>query len=116
MANIPPQLQKEFQDFQMMGQQLEMLVQQKSTIEFSITEKDTSIKELEEMEDDVVVYRQIGGILLKKNKSNVLENLKDEKLTLEMRKKTLERSETSMKARFESMQKNLQEKLKPQEN
>ncbi|MHA1729134.1 MAG: prefoldin subunit [Promethearchaeota archaeon] len=115
MQNVQNKYDKELQDFQVLGQKLELIAQQKITIENSINIKNRSIKELERMEeDDSIVYRQIGGILIKKNKDIVIENLKDEVLTQEMRSKTLEKSEISLKKTFEGMRLRLQKRISQQ--
>lgn len=108
-------LQDEFRRFQSMGQQLEMIAQQKAMIENSIKEKNRAIEEVETVENETPIYKQIGGILIKSKKDTVLESLKDEKLTLEMRKKKFERNETSMKKKFEEMRAKLQSKISDQE-
>ena len=109
--NLPKQVQDEMMRFQSLGEQLQMLAQQKFTYDTSIKEKELSIKELEELPDDVVVYKQVGGIMIKSDKAKVLEGLKDDKTTMEMRKKTLERNEASMKKNFDEMKESLQKKL-----
>ena len=109
---ISPQMQKELEDFQILSQKLDQLYRQKQLYSETLREKDLSIKELENLDDDnSTVYRQFGGILIKKKKSAVLENLKDEKLTLEMRIKSLERNEPSLKSNYEEMKQKLQNKL-----
>ena len=109
---ISPQMQKELEDFQILSQKLDQLYRQKQLYSETLREKDLSIKELENLDDDnSTVYRQFGGILIKKKKSAVLENLKDEKLTLEMRIKSLERNEPSLKSNYEEMKQRLQNKL-----
>lgn len=111
MAQLPPQIQKEMADFQELGERLQIINNEKLKLETSIKEKEEAIRQLSEMEDEVVVYKQVGGLLIKKDKNKVLEELKDEKTTLEMRKKTIERTETSLKTKFEEMQNNLKQKL-----
>lgn len=112
--NLPKQVQDELMRFQSQAEQLNLITQQKFTVESSIREKELSINELEAMEDDVVVYKQVGGILIKTVKSKLLEELKDEKTTLEMRKKTIERNETAMKKKYDEMRVELQKKLQPE--
>ncbi|MBD3354185.1 MAG: prefoldin subunit beta [Candidatus Lokiarchaeota archaeon] len=111
---MPRALQDEFRRFQNMGQQLEVLSEQIFSVEMSLKDKDRGIEELDKCEEDVVVYKQVGGILLRSNKKDVLEMLKDEKLTLEMRKKTLERKEKNFKTKFEEMRGKLQAKMQNQ--
>ncbi|MHA1341590.1 MAG: prefoldin subunit beta [Promethearchaeota archaeon] len=113
MSNqIPRALQEEIRQFQSLGQQLDVLTQQIFTLETSIKEKEKTLEELEKSPEDVVVYRHIGGILIKSERNKVIEALKDEKLTLEMRKKTLERNEANLKKKFNEMKADLTQKLK----
>ena len=111
-ANLPPQIQQEMMAFQNLGEQINLLTQQKYSIDNNIKEKEAAISELESLEDEAVVYKQVGGILVKKGKTAILEDLKNDKLTFEMRKKTLERNETTFKKKFDEMKINIEEKLK----
>jgi len=108
---IPKALQDEIIRFQSLGQQLDILAQQIFTLETSIKEKEKTLEELEKLNDDIIIYRQIGGILIKSERKKVIEALKDEKLTLEMRKKTLDKNESTLKKKFEEMRTELNQKL-----
>jgi len=70
--NLPKQVQDEMMRFQSLGEQLQMLAQQKFTYDTSIKEKELSIKELEELPDYVVVYKHVGVIMIKSDKDKVL--------------------------------------------
>lgn len=109
------QMQDELQRFQAMGQNLEMIAETIVRTDAFIKEKEAAIKDLEECPNDVVVYKQVGGILIKSDKAKVLENLKDEKTTLEMRKKSYERQQEQFKKSFEEMKSKLTQKYQNNE-
>jgi prefoldin beta subunit len=109
------QMQDEIQRFQTMGQNLEMLAETIVRTDAFIKEKEAAVKDLEDCADDVVVYKQVGGILIKSEKVKVLETLKDDKTTLEMRKKSYERQQDTFKKSFEEMKAKLTQKYQEQQ-
>jgi prefoldin beta subunit len=109
------QMQDEIQRFQTMGQNLEMLAETIFRTDAFIKEKETAIKELDDCADGVVVYKQVGGILIKSEKTKVLETLKDDKTNLEMRKKSYERQQDQMKKSFEETKAKLSQKYQDQQ-
>ncbi|MHA1818961.1 MAG: prefoldin subunit beta [Promethearchaeota archaeon] len=112
MYNISKQTQDELNKLQNLIEQIKIIKSQIFSIETSIKERELAIKELEGLEDDVTIYKQIGGVLIKTNKSQAMEDLKDEKTTQEMRLKTLKRSEESL----EKKSKELEQKVKDSYN
>ena len=109
--NLPKAVRDDITKLQSLEERVRLFSQQKYAIENSIQEKKKAVEELSEMEDDAVVYKQVGGILMHSEKAKVLEDLNDEVSTLEMRKKTIERSESSVTQSYEELRKKLNQQL-----
>jgi prefoldin beta subunit len=105
---------KKFQNLAQLGQSLDFLVQQKNQIDRSIREAELAIEELEKASADTIVYKSIGGIMVKSERDTLLNEKKSLKETLDMRSKTLEQKTERTRTSFESMQKSLQADLQNQ--
>lgn len=91
-------------------EQLEYVSRTKASMDAQIKEIDFAIKELEKLTDDVKSYRMFGGIMVETKVSDSLKDLTEQKETLEIRMKSLEKQEERLKTSFEERRKVLQEK------
>jgi len=103
-----------FQNLTQLGQSLEHLTQQKLQIDSNIRETELALEELEKASPDTVVYKQIGGIMIKTERNKLLDEKKSDKETLNMRSSTLAQKIEITKNAFESNQKSLQADLQNQ--
>ena len=112
MANqLPPKaMQDDYLAIQKGLENIAAVSQNLKTLENFIADKKKTIKELSEMEDDIVMYKMIGNILVKSDKVAVLEGLEDEITTGEMRIKTLNRQLDSLKKSQSEMAERFEEK------
>ena len=109
--NFTPQQQQEIQRYQQIQQSLEMLIQQKATMEARLTETDLAVRELEKADENAVVYRAVGGLMIKKSRSEILESSKDQQETLAIRVKSLGEQEKRLKLQFEEQKKKIQQMM-----
>ena len=109
--NLPEETKKKIKDLTALSQNIEFLTQQKIQIDTSLRETELAIEELTKATPDTTVYKSIGGILVKTDRTKLLEEKKSLKVTLEMRSKTLEQKTERTRKNFESMQKSLQAEL-----
>ncbi|HKV89670.1 MAG TPA: prefoldin subunit beta [Thermoplasmata archaeon] len=71
-----------------------------------------TLDEMRALADDTPIYRPVGGLLVKaKGKTEVIDLLTEEKETLEVRLKAMERQEGHLKEKYTQMQKELTEAL-----
>ena len=109
---IPAKLQNELKQFQRLQQDLSTVAQQRLQFDLKLREAVHTLDELKGLADDTPIYRPIGGLLVKaKARSEVEELLGEEKETLEVRLKGLERQESHLKEKYTQMQKELSEAL-----
>ena len=102
---------KKIQDLNTLSQNLEFLTQQRIQIDNSMREADLAIEELEKTAEDTLVYKSIGGIMVKSERNRLLDEKKSLKKTLEMRSKTIIQKIERTKTTIETMQKSLQNDL-----
>ncbi|HTY46143.1 MAG TPA: prefoldin subunit beta [Methanomassiliicoccales archaeon] len=112
MNEIPPKLQNQIAQFQALQQQLNNILSQKFRMEAQLREAEMTIEELKKSPEDVVIYKSVGSLLIKApEKDAVLKDVEDDKETLEVRIKTLERQEKSMRDKYQVMQDQLNKAL-----
>ncbi|MGP8072915.1 MAG: prefoldin subunit beta [Thermoplasmata archaeon] len=112
---LPAKLQNDIKQFQRLQQELGSLQQQRMQIDLKVREIGHTLDELKGISDDAVVYRPVGGLLVKsKGRKEVEELLTEEKETLEVRLKATERQENHLKERYTTMQQELTQALQAQ--
>jgi prefoldin beta subunit len=105
---LPAKLQNDIKQFQRLQQELGTTQQQRLQLDLRLRELTHTLEELTTLPDDAVVYRPIGGLLVRaKDKKEVETLLTEEKETLEIRVKAIERQENHLKERYTSMQQEL---------
>lgn len=110
---IPQQLQDQIARLQQLRSQLQMIVQQRQQVEIRLKELEHAIEEVEKLEGKGEIYRSIGSLLIKvENKDKLLEELKEDKETYELRKTTLEKQEERIKEKLSELQNRLEDALK----
>jgi prefoldin beta subunit len=112
---LPAKLQNDIKQFQRLQQELGALQQQRLQIDLKVREIGHTLEELKGIPEDAVVYRPVGGLMVKaKGRTEVEELLAEEKETLEVRLKATERQENHLKERYTSMQQELTQALQAQ--
>ena len=115
MEQIPQQIQHQLAQFQQTQQQAEAIANQKMQIDFQLKDTERALKEIEPLGEDAEVYKTVGSILVKTEKTKLTEELKERKETLELRLKTLKRQEEKVTARLQELQGKLQSALQAQQ-
>jgi len=109
---LPAKLQNDLKQFQRLQQELGNTQQQRLQIDLKLREVTHTLEELKTLPDESVLYRPIGGLLVRaKNKKEVEDLLTEEKETLEVRVKAVERQENHLKERYSTMQQELTQAL-----
>lgn len=109
---LPAKLQNDIRQFQRLQQELAAVQQQRLQIDLKVREVSSTLEELKALPEDVVVYRPIGGLLVRaKNRKEVEDLLTEDKETSEVRLKAVERQENHLKERYSTMQQDLSKAL-----
>ncbi len=106
---LSQQLQDQINRLRQMQLQLQMIQQQRQQVELKLREVEEALEELKKVNDKTPIYRNVGNILIKtKGKSQVIEELKNSKETLELRKNTLLKQEGRTKEKLSELQSKVQ--------
>ena len=109
---LPAKLQNDLKQFQRLQQELGNAQQQRMQIDLKLREVTHTLEELKSIAEDAVLYRPIGGLLVRaKSRKEVEDLLTEEKETLEVRVKAIERQENHLKERYTTMQQELTQAL-----
>ncbi len=111
LDNMDEELKNKIMSLQNLQRTLEFLSQQNVQIQSSLRETEVAIEELEKADPAAVVYKSIGGIMVKSEVPKLLDEKKSLKVTLEMREKTLQQKIDRSKGQIETMSKSLQAEL-----
>ncbi len=109
---IPAKIQNDIKQFQRLQQELGAVQQQRLQMDLKLRELSHTLEELQAIPEEAPIYRPIGGLLVRaQTKTEVQTLLSDEKETLEIRLKAVERQENHLKERYTTMQKEITEAL-----
>ncbi|MCU0859740.1 MAG: prefoldin subunit beta [Thermoplasmata archaeon] len=105
MDNIPPKVQNQIAQFQQLTQQIQMITSQKIQLEAQVKELEKTVEELEKAPAEAVVFKNAGSLLIEdKDRPALLTQLKEQKETVEVRVKTLERQDKHLRERHSTLQ------------
>ncbi len=109
---LPAKLQNDLKQFQRLQQELGTVQQQRMQLDLRLREIGHTLDELKAVAEDAVIYRPIGGLMVRaKSRKEVEDLLGEEKETLEVRQKGVERQENHLKERYTTMQTDLTHQL-----
>ncbi|MDI6886589.1 MAG: prefoldin subunit beta [archaeon] len=110
-GEIPPQVQNLFAQLQQLKAQIEALGRQKMQVEALLRDTENALEELEKVDENSLIYKNVGELLIKASKETVKEDLAEKKETYDLRVKTLERQEERAQKRYQQLQEQLREAL-----
>ncbi len=113
ISKLPPHVQERLLRLQQLQQTLQKVLVQKQQVELELTEIEQAQTELERLEDDTVIYKSIGSLLVKDKKDEVTTDLNERKELLNTRAKVLGRQEERLRGQLKDLQTKIQEDLKP---
>ena len=95
---------------QLMEQNLQNFIMQKQKFQTQLFEIENALKELEETKDKT--YKIVGTVMIASKKEDLIKDLNQTKSVLELRIKTLEKQEKSIKGKASEMQGDIMSQLK----
>lgn len=106
-------MQQQLAQFEQLRQQVQMIANQRLNLEAKVKELEMALDELENVEENTPIYRSVGSLLVKaKDKTEIIEKLKEDKETSEVRVKAVKKQEEQLRNRYDELQQKLQESLK----
>ncbi|MEF8848299.1 MAG: prefoldin subunit beta [Candidatus Thermoplasmatota archaeon] len=111
-GEMSQQLQDQINRLQQVRSQVQTIMQQKQQVEIRIKEINDALEELDKTSEKTPIYKSVGSILIKaKGKKQISEELKSDKKSLELRKKTLDKQEGRAKENLNELQSKVQNAL-----
>ena len=113
LSKLPPNVQERLLRLQQLQQTLQSILAQKQQVEMEKTEVDQTIAELQKTADEAVIYKAIGSLLVKAEKTKVNGELAERKSLLDTRSTVMARQEERIRSQVKEAQTKLQEDLSP---
>jgi len=113
ISRLPPQVQERLLRLQQLQQTLQSVVTQKQQLELELTETEQALSELETLEENTVIYKSIGSLLVKAEKAKVTTELTERKELLNTRITVLGKQEERLRSQAKDLQARLQKDLSP---
>ena len=111
MQNISPKIQNQINMLQQMQQQMQTILSQKNQYELAIQEARRALEELNESQDSVVVYMNVGSVVMQKSKPDVISKMNEKIELLDIRVKSIEKQEKLLQEKFEKLQQQVRQEL-----
>ena len=92
---------KKIQEMQIIEQNLQNLLLQKQAFQMELSETQSALKEIENSGDEV--FKIIGQLMIKSDKSKIKGELSNKKKILELRTKAFEKQEVSLIEQLEKI-------------
>jgi prefoldin beta subunit len=113
ISKLPPQVQERLLRLQQVQQTLQSVLAQKQQVEIELTEIEQALGELQNMTEDAVIYKAIGTLLVKSEKTKITTDLNERKELLNTRTTVLAKQEERLRAQLKDLQAKLQQDLNP---
>jgi len=108
--NIDKETQEKIQELQSFEQTLSSLLMQKQAFQMELSETENALKEIVESKDDV--FKLVGNIMIKSDKTAIEKELKQKQELLALRLKSLEKQETELGKQAEELREEVMKKIK----
>jgi len=89
------------QEMQFLEQGIHNLILQKQAFQMELSETESAMKEIGKTNE---IYKIIGQLMIKTDKTNIKQELESKKKILELRLKTIEKQESALSEKVEKLQ------------
>jgi prefoldin beta subunit len=113
ISKLPPQVQERLLRLQQVQQTLQSVLAQKQQVDIELTEIEQALGELQKMAEDAVIYKAIGTLLVKSEKTKIITDLSERKELLNTRTTILSKQEERLRTQLKDLQAKLQQDLNP---
>src|SRR6056297_1464937 len=110
-GNPPPEAQEKLEELQDLQETAQQVAAQKQSAESTLTESETALDALEDIDEDTVMYREVGELLVETDYETAHDDLSEKVESLEVRVEQLQKQEERVQEQFESLQSELQQML-----
>jgi len=113
ISRLPAPVQERLLRLQQVQQTLQSVLTQKQQLEMELTETEQALSELAKMEENAIIYKSIGSLLVKAEKAKVTTELTDRKELINTRIGVMGKQEERLRAQAKDLQSRLQKDLNP---
>ena len=110
-GNLPPEAQEKLETLQDLQETAQNVAEQKQQTETSLNETETALEALDGVDEDAVMYHEVGELMIQTDYDAAAEQLEEKQESLEVRVEQLSKQEERVQERFENLQDELQEML-----
>ena len=107
-------VQEQLAKLQQTQQNLQSIIAQKQQLEFDKLETEKALEELKKANDDDMVFKHAGTILIKSNKKDLIEELDEKKELANTKASLLTKQEERLKITLKEGETKIQEMIKNQ--
>jgi prefoldin beta subunit len=113
ISGLPPQVQERLVKMQRLQQTLQSILAQKQQVEAESSETEQALGELQKMTDDAVIYKAMGTILVKTERTKMITELNERKDLLSTRDTVLGKQEERLRNQLKDIETQLRQDLNP---
>ncbi|WP_010612531.1 prefoldin subunit beta, partial [Halococcus hamelinensis] len=84
-GNLPPEAQEKIEQLQDLQDSAQQVAAQKQQAESTLTSSQTALDELDDLEGDATMYREVGELLIETEYDEAKDDLEDKVSSLEVR-------------------------------
>jgi len=108
--NIDKETQEKIQELQSYEQTIQSMMMQKQAFSMELSETVNALEEITKSKDDV--FKLVGNIMIKTDKTVIEKELKQKKELLALRLKSIEKQETDIGKEAEALREEVMKKIK----
>ncbi|HXV45044.1 MAG TPA: prefoldin subunit beta [Nitrososphaera sp.] len=109
---LPPWLREQVSRLQQLQQNLQAIMMQKQQLEVETVETDRALEELKKAGPDDAIYKNVGSVLIKAKKEEVMKELEEKKELSNTRVMVLGKQETRVKENLKEVETKINEMIR----
>lgn len=113
VSQLPAHIQERLLRLQQLQQTLQSVLAQKQQVDIETTETEQALGEIQKLGDDANIYKAIGSLMMKSEKTKITTELNERKELLSTRAAVLTKQEERLRAQVKDAQTKLQQDLNP---
>jgi prefoldin beta subunit len=113
VSSLPPQIQERLVKMQRLQQTLQSILAQKQQVAVESSETEQALGELQKMTDEAVIYKAMGTILVKTERTKMITELTERKDLLSTRVTVLGKQEERLRNQLKDIETQLRQDLNP---
>lgn len=107
---LSKETQEKIKELQFLEQNLQNLLMQKQAFQLEFNEVENALLEVSKTKDEI--YKIVGQVMLKADKSEVEKELKEKNDILSLRLKSIEKQENSFQSKIEKLKEEVTKEIK----